>query len=93
MKVLELGDNFKFLSVIEKRDYLKNILKDNSLKVVINFLIVNNSDIIENFENLSVENIIKKIDILMKLRKSISNNVNLNLLIDKLILSFEKVNV
>ena len=53
MKVLELGDNFKFLSVIEKRDYLKNILKDNSLKVVINFLIVNNSDIIENFEILN----------------------------------------
>lgn len=53
----------------------------------------NKDNIIENFENLSVENIIKKIDILMKLRKSISNNVNLNLLIDKLILSFEKVNV
>ena len=42
--------------------------------------------------NLTIENILKKINILIELKKLISNNVNLNLLIDKLILSFEKVN-
>ena len=50
MKVLELGNNFKTLSIIEKRDYLKKILENNSLKIVINSLIISNDDIIENFE-------------------------------------------
>ena len=43
-------------------------------------------------KKLSFENILKKIDILLDLKKYIMNNVNLNLLIDKLIINFEKVN-
>jgi len=53
MKVLELGDNFNNLSVIEKRNYLKKLLDNNNLNIVINSLIMNNSDIIENFEILN----------------------------------------
>ena len=54
-----------------------------------------------NFENyiedykiinkLSIENILKKINLLIDLKKKILNNVNLNLLIDKLVICFKKV--
>ncbi len=54
-----------------------------------------------NFENyiedyriinkLSIESILKKINLVIKLKKKILNNVNLNLLIDKLVISFKKV--
>lgn len=40
---------------------------------------------------LSIENILKKINIVIELKKTILNNVNYNLLIDKLIISFKKV--
>jgi len=40
---------------------------------------------------LSTENILKKINIVIELKKTILNNVNYNLLIDKLIISFKKV--
>ena len=40
---------------------------------------------------LSMENILKKINIVIELKKTILNNVNYNLLIDKLIISFKKV--
>lgn len=49
-------------------------------------------EILENSKKLTITNILEKLDILMSLRKKIENNINLNLLIDKLILSFEKVN-
>lgn len=42
-------------------------------------------------DNLTIENILTKINIIIKLKKTILNNVNLNLLIDKLIISFKKV--
>ena len=42
-------------------------------------------------ENLSVENILKKINIVIELKKTILNNVNVNLLIDKLVIWFKKV--
>ena len=42
-------------------------------------------------DNLSIENILKKINLVIDLKKKILNNVNLNLLIDKLIISFKKV--
>ena len=48
-------------------------------------------EILNLSNKLSLFNIIKKINILMDLKKMISNNINLNLLVDKLILSFEKV--
>lgn len=40
---------------------------------------------------LSIENILKKINVVIELKKTILNNVNYNLLIDKLIISFKKV--
>lgn len=40
---------------------------------------------------LSIENILKKINIVIELKKTILNNVNCNLLIDKLIIRFKKV--
>ena len=40
---------------------------------------------------LSIENILKKINIVIELKKTILNNVNVNLLIDKLLISFKKV--
>ena len=40
---------------------------------------------------LKIEKILKKIDLLIELKKLILNNVNLNLLIDRLIIDFEKV--
>ena len=40
---------------------------------------------------LSIEIILKKINIVIELKKTILNNVNYNLLIDKLIISFKKV--
>ena len=43
------------------------------------------------FEKLTIDNLLKKIDIVINLKKSIVNNVNLNLLIDKLIISFKRV--
>lgn len=45
-------------------------------------------DIVDNIE---LDNIIKKIDIVLNLKKTIGNNVNLNLLVDKLIIDFSKV--
>ena len=42
-------------------------------------------------KNLSVENILKKINIVIELKKTILNNVNFNLLIDKLVICFKKV--
>ncbi len=54
-----------------------------------------------NFENyiedysliskLSIENILKKLNLVIDLKKKILNNVNLNLLIDKLVICFKKV--
>ena len=41
--------------------------------------------------NLSIENILKKINIVIELKKTILNNINYNLLIDKLVISFKKV--
>lgn len=42
-------------------------------------------------DNIKLDNIIKKIDIVLNLKKTIGNNVNLNLLVDKLIIDFSKV--
>ena len=50
MKVLAFKDEFNKLSIIDKEKYIKELLKDNSLKIVINSLIVNNNDVIENFQ-------------------------------------------
>lgn len=41
--------------------------------------------------HIKLDNIIKKIDIVLNLKKTIGNNVNLNLLVDKLIIDFSKV--
>ena len=49
-------------------------------------------DIMEISSNIEISNILRKMDIIIELRKKIVNNVNLNLLIDKLLLNFEKVN-
>ena len=46
---------------------------------------------IEELKSISFEEILKKMDILVNLKNYIYNNVNLNLLIDKLIIDFEKV--
>ena len=42
-------------------------------------------------DNLSIENVLKKINIVIDLNRTILNNVNLNLLVDKLVISFKKV--
>ena len=42
-------------------------------------------------DNLSIENVLKKINIVIDLKGNILNNVNLNLLVDKLVISFKKV--
>ena len=41
--------------------------------------------------NLRIDNVLKKIDIVIQLKKQILNNINLNLLVDKLIICFKKV--
>lgn len=42
-------------------------------------------------DNLSIENVLEKINIVIDLKGNILNNVNLNLLVDKLVISFKKV--
>ena len=55
-------------------------------------LIFKNYDIeLDYFKKLKIESTLKRMDIILELKRNIINNVNLNLLIDKLIINFEKV--
>ena len=63
-----------------------NYILNNELKIFKDYDIE-----IGNFETKKIANILKKIDIILEFKKYIINNVNLNLLIDKLIINFEKV--
>ena len=78
--------NFFELMILIYNDIIN--LKLNNKNTTFNDYNIN----LDDFKKLSFENILKKIDILLDLKKYIMNNVNLNLLIDKLIINFEKVN-
>ena len=71
--------------------YYNDIINYKLNRDIINFsdyLLDNTNNFIEK---ITVQNILKKMDIVFELKKTIVNNVNLNLLLDKLIISFKKV--
>ena len=65
---------------------------------VLNYILNGNFNNFEKYiddykfiNNLRIDNVLKKIDIVIQLKKQILNNINLNLLVDKLIICFKKV--
>ena len=83
----------------DRNDYLLafNIILmyyNDILNYKLNGKFTNFENYIDDYElinKLSIENILKKINLVIDLKKKILNNVNLNLLIDKLIISFKRV--
>ena len=83
----------------DRNDYLLafNIILmyyNDILNYKLNGKFTNFENYIEDYkiiDKLSIENILKKINLVIDLKKKILNNVNLNLLIDKLIISFKRV--
>ena len=83
----------------DRNDYLLafNIILmyyNDILNYKLNRKFTNFENYIDDYElinKLSIENILKKINLVIDLKKKILNNVNLNLLIDKLIISFKRV--
>lgn len=71
--------------------YYNDIINYKLNQDIINFkeLILENSN--KFIKNITVQNILKKMNIVFELKATIVNNVNLNLLLDKLIISFKKV--
>ena len=53
MKIVKFVDNFNNLDILEKKDYIRTLLQDNSIETIINSLIINNNDVLENFEILN----------------------------------------
>ena len=71
--------------------YYNDILNYKLNGDFINFEKYVSEEMYSYFNKISLENIVRKNDIVINLKKNILNNVNLNLLIDKLVIELKKV--
>ncbi|MBQ8892180.1 MAG: VanW family protein [Bacilli bacterium] len=53
MKIVKFPNNFNKLDIIEKKNYVKELLSSQNIDTVVNSLIINNSNIIENMDILN----------------------------------------